>query len=160
VLLNISRFLQLVTTGLFTGIFFGDRMGVTPIRPKLPAGSFILFQQELHLTFVKLMPVLIVVSLLSGVITLVLLKRDYKSSQFIFTAIAMLCVLAVIILTRLVNVPINEALMTWRINAPPQNLNELWAPWEKAHTIRTVVSMIAFVCLVFAATTRNSRPTR
>ena len=158
-LLNISQFLQLLTTGLFTGIFFGDRLGVTPIRPKLPASSFILFQQELHLTFGRLMPVLIIGSLLSGAVSLVLLRRDYKSSQFIFTAIATLCVLAVIVMTRLVNVPVNEALMTWRVAAPPQNLMELWAPWERVHTIRTVVSMIGFVCLAFVATTRHSNTT-
>lgn len=152
---NIFRFLQLITTGLFTGLLFGDRVGVTPIRPKLPAASLILFQQELHLTFGKVMPVLLLVSLLSGAITLVLLRRDLKSRQFTLTAIATLCVLAVIVMTRMVNVPINEALMTWRTTAPPENLIELWAPWEKVHTIRTVVSLIAFACLTFAATTRR-----
>lgn len=157
---NVFRFLQLLSTGLFTGILFGDRMGVTPIRPKLPPSSFILFQQELHLTFVWLMPVLLVVSLMSGAITLLLLRRDYKSSHFIFTAIATLCVLAVIVMTRLVNVPVNEALMTWSRTTPPQNLMELWAPWEKAHTIRTVVSLIGFASLVFAATTRYPNNTR
>lgn len=79
--------------------------------------------------------------------------------RFIFTAIATLCVLAVIVMTRLVNVPVNEALMTWRITAPPQNLMELWAPWEKVHTIRTVVSMIGFVCLIFTATTHHPNTT-
>lgn len=103
--------------------------------------------------------VLIIVSLLSGAMTLVLLRQDYKSSQFIFTAIATLCMLAVIVITRLVSVPVSQALMTWRINAPPQNLMEFWAPWEKAHTIRTVVSMIGFACLAFGATTRPPNTT-
>ena len=30
--LNIFRFLQLLATGLYTGILFGDRMGVAPMR--------------------------------------------------------------------------------------------------------------------------------
>ena len=150
VLLNVSRFLQLLTTGLFTGILFGDRIGVTPIRPKLPPASFILFQQELHLTFGKLMPVLLVVSLLSGAITLVLLRREYKSSQFVFTAVATLCVLAVIVMTRSINVPLNETLMTWQASSPPENLMQLWAPWEGSHTIRTVISLIGFASLSYA----------
>ena len=102
------------------------------------------------------MPLLLVVSLLAGAITLFLLRRDYKSSQFFFTTIATLCVVAVIVITRLVNVPVNEALMTGRIDAPPHNLMEVWAPWEKAHTIRTVVSIIGFACLAYVATTRRA----
>ena len=160
-LLNISRFFQLLTTGLFAGMLFGDRVGITPIRPKLPAASFILFQQELHLTFGKLMPLLIIVSLLSGAVSLVLLRRNYKSDEFTFTAVATLCMVVTLVLTRLVNVPINEMLMTWHITAPPKNLMELWAPWEKVHTIRTIVSMIGFASLVYAATTtRRPNTTR
>lgn len=152
---NVSRFLQLLSTGLFTGIYFGDRMGVTPIRPKLPPSSFVLFQQELHLTLVTLMPVLIITSLLSGVISLIFLRRYYKSSEFIFTAIATICVLAVVILTRTVNVPINEVMMTWSATAPPQNVMELWSPWEKAHTIRTILAIIAFASLILATLPRR-----
>lgn len=158
-LLNIIRFVQLFTTGLLAGLLFGDRIGVTPIRRKLPAASFVLFQQELHLTFGMVMPVLLGVGLLSGLISLLLLRRERKTVLFTFTAVATLCVLAVIVMTRLVNVPINEALMTWSTTAPPENVMQLWAPWEKIHTIRTVVSLIGFACLVFPATNRPHKTT-
>lgn len=158
-LLNIVRFVQLFTTGLFTGLLFGDRIGVTPIRPKLPPASFVLFQQELHLTFGMVMPVLVGVSLLTGLLSLFLLRRERRTVLFTFTAIATLCVLAVVVMTRLVNIPINEALMTWSRTSPPENLMQLWAPWEKIHTIRTVVSLIGFACLVFPATNRPLRTT-
>jgi len=158
-LLNISRFCQLFTTGLFTGLLFGDRVGVTPIRAKLPASTFILLQQEIHLTFSKVMPVLLGLSLLSGVVSLILLRRESRTQLFIFTALATLCVLVVIVLTRVVNVPINDALMTWNATAPPSNLAELWAPWEKVHTIRTVLSLVGFACLVFPSTNRPLRTT-
>ena len=47
---------------------FADRIGVSPIRPKLPAASFVLYQQELHLRFGRLMPVLLGGSLTAGVL--------------------------------------------------------------------------------------------
>jgi uncharacterized membrane protein YraQ (UPF0718 family) len=153
-LLNLSRFLQLLLTGLYTGILFGDRVGVTPIRPKLPAAAFVLYQQELHLRFGKLMPVLIIGSLLAGIISLVLLRRNYKSSEFILTTIATACIACALILTRLINVPINETLMTWHVSSPPENVMQLWAPWEGSHTIRTVISLIGFASLAYAVTTR------
>ena len=153
-LLNLARFFQLLLMGLYTGLLFGDRVGVTPIRPKLPAAAFVLFQQELHLRFAKVMPVLLAGSLLAGVISLILLRRNYKSREFIFTTIATLCTVCVVILTRLINVPINETLMTWQASSPPGNVMQLWAPWEGSHTIRTVIAVIGFACLAYATTTR------
>jgi len=153
--LNVSRFLQLLTTGLFTGLLFADRIGVTPIRPQLPASSFVLFQQQLHIRFAILMPVLLFVSLLSGLISLALLRRNYKSKAFMFTALATLCTLFVIVLTRTVNVPINEVLMTWQASTPPANVMELWSPWEQAHTIRTIIALTGFSSLIVASLSRH-----
>jgi hypothetical protein len=44
-----------------------------------------------------------------------------------------------------VNVPINDQLMTWSMESPPANVRELWAPWERVHTIRTVLAIGAFI---------------
>jgi len=154
-LLNLFRFLQLLATGLYTGLLFADRIGVTPIRPQLPASAFVLYQQQLHTRFGVLMPILLGTSLLSGLISLLLLRRDYRSKNFVFTAIATLATLFVIVLTRAVNVPVNEALMTWQLSSPPSNVIELWSPWEKAHTIRTIVSLLGFSSLLLAVIGMN-----
>ena len=155
-LLHLARFFQLLLTGLYTGLLFADRIGVSPVRPKLPASAFVLYQQELHLKFGKLMPVLLGGSLLAGLITVILQRRRYASKEFIFTMIATLCTAGVIILTRLINVPINETLMTWQVASPPENVMQLWAPWEGSHTIRTVIALIGFSSLAYAATSRES----
>lgn len=154
--LNIFRFLQLLSAGLYTGVLLGDRIGVTPIRPQLPASSFVLYQQQLHLKFVILMPVLLITSLLSGLVSLLLLRRNYQSKTFILTALATLCTLSVIVITRMVNVPVNEALMTWQASAPPPNVMELWAPWEQVHTIRSIISVVGFSSLILT-TFRSDR---
>ena len=153
-LLTLARFLQILLTGLYTGLLFADRIGVTPIRPKLPASSFVLYQQELHLKFGKLMPVLLFGSVLAGVVSLALMRRSYKTPEFLLSAVAVVCTVAVIILTRLINVPINETLMTWQVATPPDNVMQLWAPWEGSHTIRTVFAVIGFMCLSYAASLR------
>ena len=160
-LLTITRFLQLFFMGLYTGILFGDRIGVSAVRPKLPAASFVLYQQQLHLVYGKLMPVLVVGGFVAGVSSLVLLRRNYREREFLFIAIAVLCNAAVGILTKLINVPINEVLMTWQVSSPPENVMQLWAPWEGSHTIRTVIALIGFACLTYAYISRkatNNRP--
>jgi uncharacterized membrane protein len=153
----LSRFFQLLFTGLYTGLLFADRIGVSPIRPKLPPAAFVLYQQELHLKFGKLMPVLLVGSVLAGLISLILTRRDYRSNEFIFTGIATICTLVVIVVTRLINVPINETLMTWQVSSPPENVMQLWAPWEGAHTIRTVIALLGFASLIYAVTVTAKR---
>jgi len=60
---------------------------------------------------------------------------------------ALVCVL---VLTRAVNVPINEQLMTWSVETPPANLMEIWRPWEQVHSIRTVIAIAAFAFQVVA----------
>ena len=154
-LLQISRFTQLLLTGLYTGLLFGDRIGISPVRSKLPTSSFVLLQQDLHLRFGKLMPVLLVGSIIAGVMSLVLMRSHYKTRGYLFTIIATLCTGAVAILTFLINVPINETLMTWNASSPPENVMQLWAPWEGSHTIRTVIAVLGFAALVYAVTTRR-----
>jgi len=119
--LNITRFINLLSTGLFTGILFGDRMGVSPVRPTLSASCFTQFQQGLHSHFVRLMPILISISILSGITAMILLRRQYNTRDFVFTTIGALCIAAVFVLTLIVNVPINKELMTWQVSAPPEN---------------------------------------
>src|SRR5215207_5332344 len=101
-LLNICRFINLLSTGLLTGILFGDRWGTTPVRPTLPASCFTQFQQGLHMNYVPLMPMLLSISILSGLLSMFFLRRSYKSKEFLFTAIGTLCIAGVLILTRIV----------------------------------------------------------
>jgi hypothetical protein len=49
-----------------------------------------------------------------------------------------------------VNVPINSQLMTWNASSPPQDVMQIWARWEQAHTVRTAVAVLGFVCELLA----------
>ncbi len=157
-LLNTSRFINLLSTGLLTGILFGDRWGSSPVRPTLSASCFTQFQQGLHVNYVPLMPVLMAISVASGLIAMFLLRRDSRGKDFILTTIGTLCITAVLVLTRVVNVPINNELMTWLVAAPPENWRQLWTPWEQAHTVRTAIAVAGFVCHLTVITVLSRAP--
>ena len=38
-----------------------------------------------------------------------------------------------IVLTRGIDVPIGEALITWQVSSPPPNVMQLWSLWEQTH---------------------------
>ncbi len=47
--------------------------------------------------------------------------------------------------------------MTWSVGAPPTNLREIWAPWERVHTLRTVLATGALVLQAVAVGLKAAR---
>jgi uncharacterized membrane protein len=157
-LLKLLRFLQLISTGLVAGVLFGDRWSASSVRANLPLDCFIQLQQGVHLNMVPLMPIMMGVAILSGIVSLWVLRRDYPSWQFRLTLLATLCLIAVLVQTRIINVPINNELMTWQASQPPRDLRQIWARWEYSHTIRTIVSLVGFAALALIPGTVNRKP--
>ena len=65
-------------------------------------------------------------------------------------------ILLIAAMTRAVNVPLNNQLTTWDIAAPPSNLREIWAPWDRVNTIRTFVAVIILILEALALSIRSS----
>jgi hypothetical protein len=149
------RFAAVLLTGLLAGILFGDRMGASLVRPHLAAAAFVQFQQGLHLAFVPLLPVLMGLAMVGGGAWLVSARARARSREFRLVALAVLGVFTVFVLTRTVNVPINEQLMTWSAASPPADLLASWRPWEIAHTVRTVIAVTAFALHLVALLVRE-----
>jgi len=146
------RVISIVCTGLAAGVFLGHGMGVAFAGPQLSASSFVQLQQIIHTQFVPMMPILLAGAAGTSILWAYLIRasRGFDLWFVLFAATAMV---ATFVLTRVVNVPINEQLMTWSVQAPPVNLTELWQPWQRAHSIRTVLALLAFVLLASAAST-------
>ncbi len=148
----VIRFVALLSTGLLAGIFLGWRMGASFALPTLPASSFVQFQQVVHGYYVRFMPILQIAATLSSLTWLFLLRSSARSPGFVLLALAAAGTICVFVLTATVNVPINKKLMTWSASDPPQNLKEIWKPWEKVNTIRTILSLGVFAFEILALT--------
>jgi uncharacterized membrane protein len=151
--MNVLAFLRIIaifSSGVFAGILFGDRMGATFARPCLSLSSFLQFQRIQHVHFARMMPPLSVAAILGGLGWPIMLRAQWNSSQFWLLVVAVGIMVLAAILTLRVNIPINNRLMTWSVEAPPENMREIWNRWEKVHTIRTVLWMAAFALEVIA----------
>lgn len=146
----IARFVAILTTGLIAGILFGDRMGASYVRPSVSVSSFVTFQQVLHTHFVPMMPILMGIAILSSLTCLIQLRSRPRSAEFALVALVVLAFISVFALTRAINVPINVELMKWDASSPPANVRDVWARWERAHTIRTVVAVAGFALGIVA----------
>jgi uncharacterized membrane protein len=97
-----------------------------------------------------MMPVLMLGGVGASVTWTILLRSRWSTAEFWLVASAALAMVCAAVLTRAVNIPINNQLMTWSAAAPPADLAELWRPWETVHSIRTVLAVAAFACEVVA----------
>ena len=158
-ILEIFRVLAVVCSGVFAGILFGDRMGVTFARPALDASSFLRFQRVQHVHFARLMPPLTLASVVGALAWLIIVRARWDDAQFLLVALAIGAMVLGAVLTLLVNIPINNQLMTWNVDAPPQNMREIWSRWERIHTIRTILWLGAFALEVVALAVSGSPAT-
>lgn len=149
-LIIVIRFVALLSTGLLAGVFLGYRMGASFALPTLPASSFVQFQQVVHGYYVRLMPILQIAAVLSSLTWLYLLRSSARTRGFVLVALAAAGAICVFLLTVTVNVPINKKLMTWSASAPPENVMEVWRPWDKVNTVRTIIAVGVFAFEVLA----------
>jgi len=143
--LGVSRVTAVLSCGLVAGIFLGDRMGASFARPELSPSSFVQLQQIIHMNFVRMMPPLLLAAIGAGLAWLFLIRARRHSAEFWLVMAAVAAMISVAVLTRAINVPINDQLMTWSVQAPPPNLREIWGRWEAVHTVRTILWLAAFV---------------
>jgi uncharacterized membrane protein len=152
--LTILRVLAVVSAGLLAGIFFGYRAGVHYAMPELSASSFVQLQQIIHVHYVRFMPGLVLTALLSSVLWLVMVRSQWRTAEFWLVAISACGILVIAAATRAVNVPLNDQLMTWSVASPPANLRQIWAPWERINTLRSILATGALVLEAVALTLR------
>ena len=146
---GLVRFIAVSGSGLVAGVFLST-LATAPARGALNPSSFVQQQQIAHRYFVWMMPILILTTLVALVVWLVLERKRASKATLMMVSLSALGIVFVFVLTRIVNVPVNDQLMTWSVTAPPANLRELWQPWEQANTVRTIVSIGAFALAVLA----------
>lgn len=147
---GVVRFVAVFSAGLIAGILLGDRMGASFARPSLSPSSFVTFQQIQHAHFVRMMPILMGLAFLSSAAWLVRIRSRARIAEFVFLALAGVAFVSISAITGAVNMPINAQLMAWDPASPPANVRAIWARWEGAHTVRTLLAVAGFALELLA----------
>lgn len=157
-ILTVSRVITVACVGLFAGILLGDLAGAAQARPQMNPSAFVQLQQIVHARYVFIMPALIAGTILAGLTWIVLIRSNRRTPEFWLVAGTVVAALFCVVITRLVNVPLNNQLVDWSVAFPPPNVHELWAPWEGAHAIRTVIALAGFIASVIALAVATPPP--
>jgi uncharacterized membrane protein len=78
------------------------------------------------------------------------LARSERPNFYLLIA-ASVCIIAVALITRFGNIPINNQILTWSISSPPSNWADLAQRWWQLQTLRTVLAIGALAFLISAA---------
>jgi uncharacterized membrane protein len=75
---------------------------------------------------------------------------EKRSPGFYFTLAACVLITIALLITLLVEVPINNQIKTWTASTIPANWKAIRERWQLFHTARTLVSLASFGSLTLA----------
>src|SRR5215510_16299347 len=97
------------------------------------------------------MSVLMPAALLAALVLCVLLFRRRQPRASLFAGAALILMAAALVITLVVNVPIDRQIQSWTTAALAPDWRAIRDRWEFYHGLRTLVSVVALACL-FAST--------
>jgi hypothetical protein len=153
--LKYMRFTNLFALGLIAGELFTEWVALVPAIHSLPAPIFTQVKQGFLPPITPVMIFLMAFAVVSA-LAILIFSRNYLQNIslkkiFLINLIAFLLIVLFNASTLLINVPINQAELSWSVNAPPANWMEFRDRWELAHVFRTTLAIIAFILQLIAA---------
>jgi uncharacterized membrane protein len=139
-------FCNLLLAALLVGALFGAWLFLNPAG--LEASVYITLQQQAIRTMNKVMPALGAATLLITVTAAILAREDH-TRLWLLIATA-LCFVAIGLVTRFLNQPINAIVMTWRSDLPPANWTGLRDAWWRWHLFRLATGLVGLSLLILS----------
>lgn len=147
---TVVQVVAVLCAGLMAGLLFGDWLGPAFARSKMSLSGFVQFQQIIHVNYLKVLPAISSIALLSPIVWLFILRHERGEPQFAVLLVAVVAIAIGFAITFLHNVPVNKQLEGWSYADPPANAREIWHRWESAHVVRTVFWTVGFLLEVVA----------
>jgi uncharacterized membrane protein len=149
-----TRTAQAVTVVLFAlvmGVFWGTWFSLSRTMDRLPAETFLAVGHQMIRNLGAPMAVLLPLALLSALVTLALQWRDRDSASFRWLLAGFLLMVAALVATLAVEVPIDNRIQDWTVATLPADWRSIQSRWELFHSLRTFASIAALVAVTIGA---------
>jgi hypothetical protein len=143
--LKVARLANLVLAGMLTGNEFGTLAGIYPALDRISPMARLEALQGVYRRMGGIMPFYMISTVVSFLPVLILQRRP-GSPAFRFTLAGLACFVAMVVITRRGNLPINariEELPTEE--ASIEELRELRERWTRLHAARNVLNLAGLV---------------
>jgi uncharacterized membrane protein len=142
----ISIFLLALVTGVFSGPWLGLSRSIATFEPEV----FLAIGHRMIRNLAPVMPFLMPAAILSLVPVLVLSYSD-RPQTFYLTLAALALFIVALLITLIVEVPIDNQIMKWTAATLPANWQQLRDRWETFHVMRTFASVAGLALALIAA---------
>ena len=151
----------IVLFALVMGVFWGTWFSLSRTMDRLSPENFVAVGHEMIQNLGVPMALLLPLSLLSALVTLVLLWRAGRPPAFWWVLAGFLLMVAALVVTLGVEVPIDNRIETWTATTLPGDWRSIQSRWELFHTVRTFLSIAAVIAVtVGGVVTRPKEPVR
>ena len=147
--LKIVQFISLVLLLLVTGVFWGTWFSLSRSIEKTTPATFLengkLIIKNLALPMAIMMPLAILFMFIG-----LWLYPITGTIGFYLNVISFILIIITLLITVLVEVPIDNQIKRWTVSALPDEWEALRSKWQLYHTIRTFTSLGSFLLLLFS----------
>ena len=148
---RVAQAITIVLFALVMGVFWGTWFSLSRTMDQLSAETFLAVGHEMIRNLGGPMAVLLPLSLLSALVTLALLWPHRHAAAFWWTAAGFLLMVAALVVTLAVEVPIDNRIQVWTAATLPADWRSIQSRWELWHTVRTFLSIAAVVAVTISA---------
>jgi hypothetical protein len=146
---RVATFAALFLLALVTGVFWGTWFTLTRSITTFSAAEFIHIGQTIIANVAWpmrfLMPVCILMMICSAWLIL-----EKNSAAFYLSFLACLLVIIALLITLIVEVPIDNQIKTWTASTVPSDWTMIRVRWESFHAARTFVSLGSLASFIAA----------
>ncbi|WP_432974230.1 anthrone oxygenase family protein [Dactylosporangium sp. CA-233914] len=148
-LLEIARTSATGLVGLYAGgVFF---QVIAPSLGRMPASAYVPYWQAMNADYGRVMPPLLLSTL--GLVAAAGALSWGRGWPFALTVAAAVLIVATIVLTVTRMEPLNHLADAWSADRVPADWEAVRRQWLTLHSVRTVVAVAAFGCLLAARVT-------
>ncbi|HLW83105.1 MAG TPA: DUF1772 domain-containing protein [Candidatus Acidoferrales bacterium] len=135
---------------LVTGVFWGPWLGLSRSIATFQPEVFLAIGHRMIRNLAPIMPFLMPAAMLSLVPVLVLSYGE-RSQTFCLNLAALALFIIALLITLIVEVPIDNQIMKWTAATLPENWQQFRDRWETFHVIRTFASVAGLALVLIAA---------
>ena len=144
------KFAQLISLLLFTlimGVFWGTWFSLSRSIGAISPAGFLEIGRNMIANLGRPMSILFRAAIFSTTLIIYQLYRRRQTAGLVLTVAAVALMLAAMMVTLIVNVPIDGQIREWTTATLPSDWQAIRDRWEFYHSVRTFLSLAAVSCL-------------
>ena len=147
---KVWQFVSIFLWALVAGVFWGPWLGLSRSISSFSPEAFLAIGKTMIRNLAPVMPFLMIAAIASMLPVLIISYRQ-RSDMFMLTLVSFALVITALMITLLVEVPIDNQIKMWTVNSLPGDWRQIRDRWETFHVLRTFASVGGLALMLVAA---------